>query len=157
MLRGLLAAVMAFLMLLITVDVVARYFFSAPVPGTYEIVQITLGTIVFLGLPLVSWRETHISVALLEGRFRGRVHRVRRFLVLLVSCGILAGLAWRLVALGNALALGDQVLGAIEIPLAPFAYFAAALTGTAAVALLTLLFSHVGVFRANPPSSVDNL
>ena len=47
-------------------DVVGRDVFGAPLPGGYELSGLLLFTLFFLGLPLVSVRDEHIRVSLLD-------------------------------------------------------------------------------------------
>ena len=64
---GYFAAVVLFcLMMLTCVDVVGRYFFSKPVPGGFEITEMLLAALIFAGLPLVTLRDDHVTVDLLD-------------------------------------------------------------------------------------------
>ncbi len=59
--------VLALMVLLITADVVMRYFFNSPIRGSFELIQVMLSMIVFLGLALVQTQKGHVSVTLLTG------------------------------------------------------------------------------------------
>ena len=48
------SAILLAMMLLTFVDVVARYVFSRPVRGAFEVTELMLVVLIFAGLPLVS-------------------------------------------------------------------------------------------------------
>jgi TRAP-type C4-dicarboxylate transport system permease small subunit len=50
-------------------DVVGRFFFGSPVPGTTELIKSVLLAIVFLGVPLTLRRNAHIRTTVLVRRF----------------------------------------------------------------------------------------
>lgn len=61
------SAIAMFTMMALTlVDVLGRYLFSAPVTGAYEITELLLAAVIFLGLPLVTADDQHIAVDLLD-------------------------------------------------------------------------------------------
>jgi TRAP-type C4-dicarboxylate transport system permease small subunit len=64
LLAGLCIAVMA---IMTVADIVMRYLFLSPLPGTSEHTQILMAVIVFSGLVLVTREGTHIVVSLFEG------------------------------------------------------------------------------------------
>ena len=80
------------------VDVIGRYVFNAPIPGTFEIVGLMLGVVMFTALPLVSRERSHITVDLFDAFIRGRMRRLRQFLVLAGSAAVVGFLAERLIA-----------------------------------------------------------
>ena len=47
------------MMLLTVVDVVARYVFSRPLRGAFEVTELMLLVLIFAGLPLVSFADEH--------------------------------------------------------------------------------------------------
>src|SRR4029077_1450758 len=64
---GVIAAVLLFgLMVLTCVDVVGRYFLNRPVYGAFEITEMLLAALIFLGLPLVTLRNEHVNVDVLD-------------------------------------------------------------------------------------------
>lgn len=56
------AALLLFSLILVTcVDVIGRYFFSAPLRGAFEITELLLAALVFTALPLTTERREHIE------------------------------------------------------------------------------------------------
>ncbi|OEY65951.1 TRAP transporter small permease [Marinobacter sp. X15-166B] len=99
-LEGVAGATLFALMLLTTVDVCGRYFFNSPITGTVELTQLMLAALVFLALPMVCWREEHISVDLLDAVYPARWVWLRQLLVNLIVTAALWVMAGRVWVLG---------------------------------------------------------
>jgi len=98
-LEGVAGATLFAMMLLTTTDVSGRYFFNSPILGTVELTQLMLAALVFLSLPVVCWRQEHISVDLLDAIFPARLVWVREVLVnllLTVALWLMAQRVWAL-------------------------------------------------------------
>ncbi len=54
------------MMVLTCVDVVGRYFLSRPIFGAFEITEMLLAALIFAGLPLVTLRNEHVTVDVLD-------------------------------------------------------------------------------------------
>ena len=160
LIRRLLAAVMALIifcmMALTTIDVTARYVFSAPVPGGFEIMQFMMALAIFTALPLVTWNEGHIVVSIFESFYRGRVKYAQRLLVLLVSALAIAVICWRMWKQGDVLADGEQITGFLEWPIAPIAYAMSVLAAVAFVFVLMMTWQHLRGESAPASRSADN-
>ena len=61
-------AILALMVLLITADVIMRYFLDSPIKGSYELIQIMLAMIVFLGLAFMQTQKGHVSITLLTSK-----------------------------------------------------------------------------------------
>ncbi len=72
-------------------DVILRSAFDNPLEYATELTRIFMAIIVFASLPLVSWKEQHIIVDLMDPLFSRRMARVRDVLIDLI-CG--AALLW---------------------------------------------------------------
>lgn len=79
------ALILLFLVGLTVVDVIGRYFFSNPVTGAVELVQISMASIIFFSLPLMFLRNDHIIVDLVTIFRSGWIGWVSSILVLLVT------------------------------------------------------------------------
>jgi TRAP-type C4-dicarboxylate transport system permease small subunit len=145
---GLSAGALLFGMMALTfVDVVGRYLFNRSVPGGFEITEILMAVLIFAGLPLVSRRDEHVSVDLLDHIFPAALRRAQRIAIELASGGLLialAGLMWRKA--GQVGSYGDTTT-VLEIRLAPYVYaISAFLVITGAIHLLR-------VFAPPPPAA----
>jgi TRAP-type C4-dicarboxylate transport system permease small subunit len=138
LLEALMATFLLAMALITAIDVVGRYFFSAPLPGGYEIVQYLMALSVFAALPLATRAEGHLTIDLLTSRLRGRAQRVHRVIILCIITLVLAFLAWRMGAQAGHLSEGAAQSGSLSIPLAPVAY-AMTVLAWLAVAVSTVL------------------
>ena len=94
-LEGVAGATLFGMMLLTTADVTGRYLFNSPILGTVELTQLMLAAVVFLSLPVVCWRQEHVSVDLLDAIFPPRLIWVREVIVNLVVTAALWVMAQR--------------------------------------------------------------
>lgn len=115
-------------------DVILRSV-NRPIPGAYEITEIAVGAMVFAALPIVTLRQEQVRVSL----FRAVANRFRwvDLLFMVVSRGVAVAvyvfLSWHLLRLGNQMSsTGARAIFA-GFPLAPFAWFAAAMCLTSAL------------------------
>lgn len=143
-LEGLAGTVLFALMLLTTGDVLGRFLFNMPIVGTVELTQLMLAGLVFLALPVVSWREGHIAVDLVDTIFPRGLIWIRQLLVNGFSAAALWVVARRSWALGErAIDWGDRSQF-LHIPIGYFIYGMSTLLAISAVlcgirALLYLL------------------
>lgn len=100
-LEGVAGATLFGMMLLTTADVTGRYFFNSPILGTVELTQLMLAALVFLSLPVVCWRQEHISVDLLDAVFPAKLVWVREVIVNLVVTAALWVMAQRVWTLAE--------------------------------------------------------
>ena len=148
MLLSLFVALVLFaLMVLRCVDVVGRYVFNAPVPGTSELTGLGLALIIFAALPIITAHSEHVSVGLLEmvgGRYTRRIERVT---LLVTSLAALSLMAWRLWDKAQSLASYGDFTSYLNVPVAPFAYFMSVMT---ALAVAVIGLHIVALFRSPP-------
>ncbi len=134
--------------LLTLADVVGRNLLNAPVPGATELTELALVAITFLLYPRVAWRDSHISVDLLDGIMGRIARRLQLVLAALVGSAAFGVLAWRLWLLGDRITGYGDVTPYLRLPLGPVYYAMAILCGiTAAIYLLRLALSLVAADR----------
>lgn len=135
----LVAAANLFAMMALTaVDVAARYLLNAPLPGGYEITEVTMAVLVFSVLPIVTASDDHLTIGLFEDKFKGRLRSVKGTLVSLISGVFVALVTWRVwVEAGRLAGIHDRT-ALLGIPLAPLAYFMFAMLVLTLGALLAL-------------------
>lgn len=123
---GVAAGLLLFCLILVTcVDVVGRYFFSAPLSGAFEVTEILLAALVFTALPLTTERREHIEVDLLNVGLSDKFQKLLSAFAGLFSAALLATLAWRLASHAASSFEDGAVTNALSIPLAPFGFLAA--------------------------------
>jgi TRAP-type C4-dicarboxylate transport system permease small subunit len=123
-------------------DVLGRYLLARPIPGAFELTQIMLALLIFLGLPLVSARDGHVAVSLLDRRLGPRAAGVRDRAVAALGALVCGVIAWRLAVLAERLTDYGDVFEFIGLPRAAATWPMSAL---AALAALVLLAKAVGV------------
>lgn len=132
-----LVALLLFAMMLVTLaDVVGRYIISRPVPGSTEIIQYLFVLTVFLALPIVTWRDEHINISLVEGALSEIANRVRRAAVRVLSGVVMLAVGWQMWRHAGMLATNRDVIGYLELPVAPGAYAVSLLAAATGVTFL---------------------
>jgi TRAP-type C4-dicarboxylate transport system permease small subunit len=134
------AAVLLFMVALTAVDVIGRFLFASPVPGSFELMEFALAIVVFSAMPLVTWDRGHITVTLFDGLFRGAMRRLQHIFALAMSALAMGIIFWRMWDQGDRLDVTGAITGYLEWPIAPLAYFMAVLGGLSTAILLVLLW-----------------
>ena len=90
------AAAVVLMMVHISVDVVSKYIFQRPLPGTITIVSnYYMIVVAFLPLAFTERRNGHISVEVATSLMPMRVQRVLNLLAMLLGAAVFAALAWQ--------------------------------------------------------------
>jgi len=94
---GLARVVLALMVLLITLDVVLRYFFNRPIKGSYELVEFMMAVLVYLGLAYTQTAKGHVSISLLTAKLSPANNAVIGSVTNALSLGIFALITWRCI------------------------------------------------------------
>lgn len=102
------AAMVALMMAHIALDVVLKYVFQAPLPGTITIVSnYYMVLVAFLPLAFAERRDGHIAVEVLTTHFAPRAQRILSVVSLLFCAAVFGALTWQSwVEAGRAMAIG---------------------------------------------------
>lgn len=138
---GLVAAVALFaIMWLTVVDVSGRKFLSNSVPGALEITEILMVVVIFGALPLVSWRNEHVTFDSLDAFLPDWLKALQARLVNAVCGGVFAFLGYLMVTRAKRFSEYGDTTAYLLLPVAPVAYLMAGLLCvTAAVHVLLAL------------------
>src|SRR5439155_24560997 len=82
------------MMLLTVVHVVARYVFSRPVRGAFEITELMLVVLIFAGLPLVSFSDEHAVMDFIDCVLGPRGRRALERAVQSTNAAFMFLMAW---------------------------------------------------------------
>ncbi|NJN39904.1 MAG: TRAP transporter small permease [Gammaproteobacteria bacterium] len=136
------AAIILFGMMALTfVDVFMRYIVGDSIRGSFEITELMMVILIFAGLPLVSRKDEHVTVDLVEHLFPLAVRKVLRVVAHLVCAAMLLGMSWLMWRkAGEVVGYGD-VTAALRVVLWPYVYFMSAL------AFVTALIHVLKAFR----------
>ena len=133
------ASALTLMMLLTVIDVTGRYFFNAPLFGTYEMVELLLIVAGTWGMAACQMERSHITVGIVVDKLPLRAQAIIRSIALFLSAGLFAVITWQMLVLtvryierGKAGITAD-----LGISLVPFSIMFA--MGTAAFSLVLLL------------------
>ena len=141
-----LSILVAGMMLLTFVDVAGRELFSSPLIIAPELTTVGLAAMVYIGLPLVSYRDEHITISLFENLFRGRAKSIKRGVVALLLAALSLVLAERLwVQAGK---LGSEVMMFLQLQKSIIAYGMSVMCAFTALAFLVRAFQHFSDARS---------
>ena len=131
-LLGVVASVILLAMMVLTVvDVVARYVFSRPVRGAFEVTELMLLVLIFAGLPLVSFADEHAVMDFIDRVLRPRAQRALEGLVQAVCAATMFLLAWQVWIKANRIWAYRDSTDVLRIVYGPFVYFMAVSIGLA--------------------------
>ncbi len=140
-LLGGIAALLLFCMMILTCsDVIGRYFFHKPIYGAFELTEVMMACLIFLGLPLVTLRQEHVSVDVLDPVTSDGVLRVQHVVASLIACGATAYLSWRLYVRGVTMTASGETTAQLKLTLGYLAYVMSALMALTALCFLVLVF-----------------
>jgi TRAP-type C4-dicarboxylate transport system permease small subunit len=132
-LLGVAASVILFGMMALTfVDVVARYVFSRPIRGAFEVTELMLLVLIFAGLPLVSFADEHALMDFIDRLLGPRAQRGLQAAVQALCAASMLGLAWLIWLKAERISAYRDATDVLRILYGPFVYFMAvmiALTG----------------------------
>jgi TRAP-type C4-dicarboxylate transport system permease small subunit len=115
------------LMALTFVDVVARYLFSRPIRGAFELTELTLLVLIFAGLPLVSHADEHVTMDFIDRMLPQPAVAILIRVVHALVAAVFFFLTWQvLIKAGRIAGYGDTT-DVLRIPVGPFVYFMAAM------------------------------
>lgn len=109
------------IMLITTMDVVARYVFNHPLLWGWLLNRQLFGVfILFAGVFAMSKRE-HIRIEILYDHFPDKLKLIARIIALVCFAAFMGVLVWQGSWMGwNSLMMGEKAAGAFRIPLYPF-------------------------------------
>ena len=128
------------IMWLTVVDVVSRDAFNISITGLFEVTEVLMGILVFAGVPIITARDGHVAVTLMD-TFVGPKLRVFQKVVVNIFCVlVLAMFAWLLWDVAETAASYNDVKLFSRIPLAPMGYFMAIMTALSVPIQFSMMF-----------------
>jgi TRAP-type C4-dicarboxylate transport system permease small subunit len=119
------------MMALTVVDVVARYVFSRPVRGAFEVTELMLLVLIFAGLPLVSFSDEHAVMDFIDRILGSRGQRWLERLVQAACAAFMFLLAWLVWRKADRIWAYRDTTDVLRIVYGPFVYFKAITLGLA--------------------------
>jgi len=125
------AGILLAMMALTVVDVVARYVFSRPVRGAFEVTELMLLVLIFAGLPLVSFSDEHAVMDFIDRILGSRGQRWLERLVQVACAAFMFLLAWLVWRKADRIWAYRDTTDVLRIVYGPFVYFMAITLGLA--------------------------
>ena len=119
------SAILLAMMFLTVVDVVARYIFSRPVRGAFEVTELMLLVLIFAGLPLVSFSDEHAVMDFIDRLFGRRGQDRLQRLVQLLNAAFMFLLTWLVWRKADRIWAYRDSTDVLRIVYGPFVYFMA--------------------------------
>ena len=133
-LLGVAASIILLAMMLLTfTDVVARYVFSRPLRGAFEITELLLLVLIFAGLPLVSFTDEHAVMDFIDRVLGPRAMRRLTGVVQTVNAAFMFLLAWLTWLKADRIWAYRDATDVLRIVYGPFVYFMAVTLALAGV------------------------
>ena len=127
------SAILLAMMVLTVIDVVARYVFSRPVRGAFEITELMLVILIFAGLPLVSFSDEHAVMDFIDRILGPRGQRGLQRTVQAVNAAFMFLLAWLTWLKADRIWAYRDATDVLRVVYGPFVYFMAATLALAGV------------------------
>lgn len=124
---------LALLMFLTVADVFGRYLLNRPVPGAFELTEMSMVFIVFLALGLAQHHREHIALDLAYNYFPMGLRKATDRLVDLINLAVVVATTWQLYQYLLRMIDGNYTTAVLQLPIYPFVIVA--LAGTAAYVL----------------------
>ena len=134
------ASTLAAIMLLMVIDVTARYLFNSPVPGTGEIIELAMAVLVFSALPMTTLRREHVTLDYMENLLPTDARRVVSAFADVATAAIIGFLAWRLAEKSATIIRYGDTTPYLNWPIAPIAIFVSVMSAATAALLAISAF-----------------
>ena len=122
------ASIVLFVIMWLTVvDVILRYN-NISITGLFEVIEVLMGILVFAGVPIITAKDGHVAVTILDTFVGRRLRLVQKISVNLICVTVLSTFAWLLWVKADGLAGYNDVTLFARIPLAPVCYFMSVMT-----------------------------
>ena len=107
------------------IDVIGRYFFSAPLLGAHEIITLAMGIMIYLGMPLVTASREHLIVDLAGSLLSPKGKRIQQIIVNTIAA--LTFILFSYLLLFHGFGLAEDLIASedLEVEQAPISYIMA--------------------------------
>ena len=127
------SAILFAMMLLTTVDVVARYVFNRPLRGAFEVTELLLVVLIFAGLPLDSFAGEHAVMDFVDRVLGRRAQVALERVVQAVSAALMFLLTWLVWGKADRVWAYRDATDVLRVVYGPFVYFMAVMLAVAGV------------------------
>ena len=108
------------MMLMVTIDVVGRYFFNQPLKGAHELCEDSLVWFTFLSAAWILKREKHVIVTILVDRLKPRVQSFLSLITSIIGAIVcLAIVIFGIAVVWQTFQRGITTITVLELPMGP--------------------------------------
>ncbi|MFD2638763.1 TRAP transporter small permease [Piscibacillus salipiscarius] len=125
--------------LMVTLDVIGRKFFKAPITGTVDVVEVGLIVVIFASIAYTHLNEEHITVDFVVEKFPEKLQYVVEIIINVVIAILMILISWSMWNNAQRLLDSNTVTGDIELPMFIFAVFS--VIGTVMFALVAVVLA----------------
>lgn len=127
LLNGIGVVMLMVMMLAVTLDVIMRFVFRAPIEGIYEAVELMMAVVYCYGIAYTQRKKKHISVRLFVEIMPPKAAKVVKLIVAVLCFALCVLLTWQsFVKAGATVATGETTYSGIgpfgHVPIGPFVY-----------------------------------
>ena len=126
------------LMVITCIDVFGRYLLNKPLTGSTELIELILAGLVFIALPVISWRNDHVVVDIFDNYLPPLVHFIRGIIIHCIFAVTLYFVGERLLQLATRSLEFGEVSEFFHIPLGWTIRLAGIMCWSAMAALVVL-------------------
>lgn len=108
------------IMFLVVGNVLGRFFFSSPIPGTFELTRLFLAIVVMTALGYGQLKKVYIDVTFFFSRLPGLVQKIIRLFNSLLSLGLFSLVFWQMLKLAERMAAGGEYTSVLRMPVHPW-------------------------------------
>lgn len=110
------------MMSLTCLDIAMRYFFSNPIPGTYDLVSLAGAILVSFAMPYTMLRKGHVAVEILVQNLSKRKQLAIETLTHILGIALFLVLVWQAMKLGAHMKRVGEVTPTLLVPFYPILY-----------------------------------
>lgn len=137
-----------FILLILTVaDVVGRFVFNHPIPGTFELTKILFAVSVFFSLPVSQYRGENLSITLLYDTFSNFVKGIFDCIISLLCIGTFSITLLQTLKYAARMRSANTITSVLRWPLYPWIYLAAVGLAILVLALILDLFNALSEMK----------
>ena len=142
------SAALVLIMLLTCLDISMRYFFSSPIPGTYDIVSLLGAVLASFAMPYTMLQKGHVAVEILIQTLSKGKQLFIETLTHLLGISLFLVLVWQAIIHAEDMKAAGEVTPTLLVPFYPILYCMAVCFFGLCLAISVNLI-HVWTKRAN--------
>ena len=116
----------AFITLIVFVDVCGRYLLNKPLVGTNDLVEAAMVILGGLAIMYTAAERGHIAIDLLSAKFTARTQKIMQRIFSLLGFGAWSTVAYGVYLIALSVMKSSQTMLSLEVSLAPFEFILAA-------------------------------